>query len=974
MKVIKVSICLLISFCIVLNNIDLIVFGSEPSYTGDANAESKEEQKEEKEQEKEYLLNSGQLEDINLMNNDSDVSLMSIADLSIFTRETPDFSTYSKAQLDASFRYDYYIKNKMLYKYDLETNQIIQTGLTVPTYNITHIEAKGAYLYVGCYLGNSEVRIIGYNTNTDKQFYDQVFPVGQAIGESFTVDSKQNFYFTTGSNEIRTYNSNAVLIDSMSSASEGVFGIVLQQVTPNDDVLLYTGNYRHDGYITLDKSGKFVDKNYRLFYQNRTPRWKFLSNTLAVDQYGEIARFNFNDTNINSNVSYSLLLNADNDDITYPAVALMNNNVLVMSSGKGKMIEYDFTNGKILKYLDIGTDKIIQQIDYSSGIIYVQYLENGKRYISRYSEADFNKTEKKLLTTHSSLKHTKEEITKAYQNSTSSFDYTQNIYTKTPSVKAPYIAGGLKEQVKKDTLNQLNFLRWLAGLNSLTVNEKYMERSQKGAVLLKATDELTHNPVRPSDMDDQFYSEGSAGVGAGYNYSGNVSYGYQTMPDAILGYTNDDYNVMPGVGHRSSMLDPNAVSTSFGYVSPYNAVSIYTQSNQASNKDAFYSWPSPGYFPVESISKGARWSIQVMDPYEITKTSIVLTYDGKNYNAKDYFYDDYYHTLSFALPTELSTLITDKNGYKKGANITVSLYNVLDESGNIITIQYPVRFFGASQSYHKINPIKNLKATNKGATSIQLSWDATDQVDGYLIYRQIGKGKFKYLTLVKGTSYLDKAAITDEFNFYRVYPYKEIDGEKILGESKSYVYAKPTPAPVKNLKAVSYGANIKLTWSASNDCDGYIIYRQIGKGKFEYRYIVKGNGFIDSTAKLNEYNFYRVYAYKEVNGKKVISSSLNYVYSKPILGSVINLKAKGISNHQILITWNPYQGADGYLVYRQSPGTNKFQYLLKTSSTGFKDLVKENDKYYFYRVYPYKEINGKMKIGTSANYVYSKSK
>ena len=47
-----------------------------------------------------------------------------------------------------------------------------------------------------------------------------------------------------------------------------------------------------------------------------------------------------------------------------------------------------------------------------------------------------------------------------------------------------------------------------------------------------------------------------------------------------------------------------------------------------------------------------------------------------------------------------------------------------------------------------------------------------------------------------------------------------------------------------------------------------------------YRYTVKSNTFNDVQISKYGYYFYRVYAYKMVNGKRVISASNSYVYAK----------------------------------------------------------------------------------------------
>ena len=120
------------------------------------------------------------------------------------------------------------------------------------------------------------------------------------------------------------------------------------------------------------------------------------------------------------------------------------------------------------------------------------------------------------------------------------------MYKTMPSAVAPYIAGELQDEVVTDTLNRINFYRWLYGIDEVTLNTDKMDRNQKGAVLLRANNKLTHYPTQPDDMDDEFYNEAYDGCNANYNYSnpednysGNVSYGDNYLYESIDGYIND---------------------------------------------------------------------------------------------------------------------------------------------------------------------------------------------------------------------------------------------------------------------------------------------------------------------------------------------------------------------------------------------------------------------------------------------------
>ncbi len=180
------------------------------------------------------------------------------------------------------------------------------------------------------------------------------------------------------------------------------------------------------------------------------------------------------------------------------------------------------------------------------------------------------------------------------------------------------------------------------------------------------------------------------------------------------------------------------------------------------------------------------------------------------------------------------------------------------------------------------------------------------------------------------------------------------------------------PSSVKNLKAEVKGIKtVKLMWSAVGNADGYIIYRRIGSGKFTYRYMVSETTYTDTTAKTGEINFYRVYAYKNVNGKRVLSEAGNYDYAKPAPVAVTTLNAKATGINTVKLTWNKVADADGYIIYRRI-GNGQFTYRYMVSGTTYTDTTAKSAEINFYRVYAYKNINGKRLIGASGNYTYSK--
>lgn len=199
-----------------------------------------------------------------------------------------------------------------------------------------------------------------------------------------------------------------------------------------------------------------------------------------------------------------------------------------------------------------------------------------------------------------------------------------------------------------------------------------------------------------------------------------------------------------------------------------------------------------------------------------------------------------------------------------------------------------------------------------------------------------------------------------------------LDVEKNVIEQSTAVQS---PQPVTAFTAKGVGRNIQLGWSSSMGAEGYIVYRKIGSGKFEYLYMVTKTSFLDTKASEKEYNFYRVYPYvTDETGKKIVGTSTAYAYAKPSLAAITNFTAKGTGNRQVTISWSKVDNAEGYIIYRQI-GNEKMSYRYLVSGTSFIDDTVSNEVYSFYRVYPYyTSSSGTRTIGPSPNYVYAKGK
>ena len=563
----------------------------------------------------------------------------------------------------------------------------------------------------------------GYDLIKKEKVFEQTFD-GLQDSEyrvaQFLVDDNLNFYFLVAKGTISSFNKNGEFIQTISTGYSA--GIILTQVSSDNKTILYriaTDAYDAGGYVPID-NGKFVGittsqtDGYLYFFSQAgfTSTLTFNDEaTFAFNSEGYIFTYSHyrGTSNIVSFLHTCYMTEPDSTNV-FKKIGCFDGDYIYIYSKENSIIKYDTKDQSPVASLEIELEKAdqIQSVN----------IYNNKLYIllsSRYTHAkslhevpltDFKTLEVKNLSNHITYTHTKEEIIQKYRNAQKKFDYSNTIYSVAPVTEAPFGESILKDEVKQDGLNKINYYRWLTGLNEMTLNEERMYKNARGALWMYVTGKFTHYPsVQPEGMSDEFYADAKEGVGADTTYSGNISAGEANPSDTIIGYVWDNYNLDPNVGHRTSMLDPTADKISFGQCYRYNATSTYYATTDLNNNQGYYAYPSAGYFPLEempyTMSKDLRWSITLYGDYlaNYRNMYIKLTHNNVEYVILPENIDLSYATASFLIPNELKEAIVGEDGYiKEGEKVKVELTNglFLTETNQKVVISYTTEFIKAN--------------------------------------------------------------------------------------------------------------------------------------------------------------------------------------------------------------------------------------------------------------------------------------
>ncbi len=212
--------------------------------------------------------------------------------------------------------------------------------------------------------------------------------------------------------------------------------------------------------------------------------------------------------------------------------------------------------------------------------------------------------------------HQKEDIRKAY--SQLNIDTEPSPYLEKPSVSGEYSPGSLTDAALEDVLEYVNFIRYVAYLDTgVTLDDIYIMRAQHGAVLLAANDAIAHDSPRVEGMSDGFYGTAYAGTMSSNLAAINWMDGDILIVSAEYFVRDDGEANLPVLGHRRWLLNPYMGKTGFGLANSDSGMSYVAMYVHDDTYDPGYweniKWPSGGAFPADLTSYDIPWSV-VLNP------------------------------------------------------------------------------------------------------------------------------------------------------------------------------------------------------------------------------------------------------------------------------------------------------------------------------------------------------------------------
>ena len=176
----------------------------------------------------------------------------------------------------------------------------------------------------------------------------------------------------------------------------------------------------------------------------------------------------------------------------------------------------------------------------------------------------------------------------------------------------------------------------------------------------------------------------------------------------------------------------------------------------------------------------------------------------------------------------------------------------------------------------RLGKVKIATANSESYSTIRVTWNKVSGANGYRVYRSTSKdGKYTAIGSTAKNSavtFLDKKAVTGKTYYYKVRAYRNVSGKKVYGSYSATKKAKAVlSAPT--LSAGSTSKTAVLEWSKVKGADGYQVYASDSQnGTYTRIKITKGTGATDESLLTGKTRYYKVRAYRKVNGKAVYGS------------------------------------------------------------------------------------------------------
>ncbi len=341
-----------------------------------------------------------------------------------------------------------------------------------------------------------------------------------------------------------------------------------------------------------------------------------------------------------------------------------------------------------------------------------------------------------------------------------------------------------------------------------------------------------------------------------------------------------------------------------------------------------------------------------------TKTSMKITWGHSDHATRYQLYratsENGTYKRIYSTPDRWKYTYTDK-GLKEGKHYFYKVRSYIKVDGK----KYYSSWTKVSANT-KISDTTFSLSGNYDNKSVTVKMKKDTSVTGYIVYMYKKKsGKYEKEWSGTSTKFVKKKLDYNKNYNFKIRTYKDTKYGRIYGTQsqkksiKMLMPVKPNTPKASNKTTSS----VKIKWSGVDNADMYQIYRATSiDGKYKRIHSSKTAGsYIDDTLKEGRYYYYKVRAYRKVNGKKQYGEFSDVVTVKSKLSGT-DFKLSGSSkNKTVTVKIDENENATGYLVYMYKKKSDSYEKVWKGTELKYVHEGLESGKTYHFKVRTYKK-------------------
>lgn len=385
----------------------------------------------------------------------------------------------------------------------------------------------------------------------------------------------------------------------------------------------------------------------------------------------------------------------------------------------------------------------------------------------------------------------------------------------------------------------------------------------------------------------------------------------------------------------------------------YEALEAAITSAEGLNKENYVDFSAVEEALKEAKAYLTATTVAIQDDIDAATTKLNAAMQALSLKPADYA--DVNKAIEEA--NAIKDLVVDFSGVQAAIDAVVA-GKTIDEQVVVDSYAQAIRDAMKEVTYI-IRKVQNVKAEVVDYKTIQLSWDAFENAQSYVVERMNTQtNKWIKVTSVSTPTATITGVKTGKEYTYRVSANYLKDETLLTSEASESVKAKTSLTGTLNVELENVGTTkFKLTWNEIAGATRYIVYRK--SATTEYKKIVTLNAsareYVSSSMLANTYS-YVVKAARYDGTERIFGPTSNEAVGIAT-NEAIELNVEDSTAQSVTLTWNAVEGMSYYEVYRVIGDSENYRRMKVTKESNYSDTSLKAQTTYKYKVRAYRTYN-----------------